>query len=264
MEKLILIVNDDGWNAQGLKVLSRTASAMGQVIVVAPCNGRSGAACSITPATPVIVERIPSEQSCKAGYAANITVYSCTGTPVDCVKIAREKILSRNPDLVLSGINHGDNASVSLFYSGTVGAIVEACLKGYPAIAFSLRTRNKQCDFAPYEQVARHWIDKILKEGLPIGSCLNINFPEVKALKGTSFCRMAKGIWHTEWIEIRNDETTQKNTQNETHTHTLSGIFENLEPDAEDTDYWALDHDMASVTPLKLDMTDYALLSDRR
>ena len=264
MEKLILIVNDDGWNAQGLKVLASIASAMGQVVVVAPCKGRSGAACSITPAMPVIVEKISPEQACKAGYAANITVYSCTGTPVDCVKIAREKILPRTPDLVLSGINHGDNASISLFYSGTVGAIVEACLKGYPAIAFSLRTRNKQCDFSPYKQVAQHWIGKILNEGLPTGSCLNINFPEVQTLKGTSFCRMAKGIWHTEWIETNSDETAQKDTLNEIHTYTLSGVFENLEPEAEDTDYWALDHDMASVTPLKLDMTDYALLSDCR
>lgn len=264
MEKLILIVNDDGWDMQGIKILSRIASTMGRVIVVAPCHGRSGAACSITPATPVTVKRISSGQACKAGYEANITVYSCTGTPVDCIKIAHEKILPRTPELVLSGINHGDNASVSLFYSGTVGAIVEACLKGYPAIAFSLRTRNKQCDFTPYEQVIRHWIGKVLNEGLPKGSCLNINFPEVQTLKGTSFCRMAKGIWHTEWVETTSDETRKKSTYNETHTYTLSGIFENLEPDAEDTDYWALDHDMASVTPLKLDMTDYALLSDCR
>lgn len=264
MDKLILIVNDDGWQAQGIKVLSRIASDIGQVVVVAPDQGRSGAACSITPGTPVIVEKIPATQAHRQGYGPDVTVYSCTGTPVDCVKIALEKILPHTPDMVLSGINHGDNASISLFYSGTVGAVVEACLKGIPSIAFSLRTHSRQCDFTPYEHVIRHWTVKVAAQGLPPGTCLNINFPEVSELKGTSICRMARGKWHTEWVEADTRTPNVECTTGDTQAYTLSGTFVNLEPEAQDTDYWALDHGMASVTPLKPDMTDYAVLSHCR
>ena len=258
MKKQILIANDDGWQAQGIKALSRIASEYGQVTVVAPSRGRSGAACSITPAMPVTIEKITPRQASEEGYGNDVTIYSCSGTPIDSVKIALEKILPHPPDLALSGINHGDNASISLFYSGTVGAVVEASLKGIPSIAFSLRTHNSQCDFTPYGQVIRHWIRKTLHQGLPQGTFLNINFPEVKELKGTSICRMAKGIWHTEWVEAA--PPARQADKQDTQAYTLAGTFVNTEPESQDTDYWALDHDMASVTPLKLDMTDYAIL----
>ncbi len=241
MKPLILITNDDGYQAQGIHVLTKIMKRLGDTIVVAPDGARSGMACAITPTVPVTVREVEPG------------VYACSGTPVDCVKIALEKVVPRRPNLVVSGINHGDNASVSLHYSGTVGATLEACMKGLPAIAYSLRTHSKECDFTPYEAVIEEWAERVLREGLPQDTCLNINFPEVPKLAGTSICRMARGIWQTEWKDAGVDSEGKR-------VFTLTGTFCNLEPQAEDTDYWALDHDMASVTPLSLDMTDSAFL----
>lgn len=241
MDKLILITNDDGYQAQGIQELTRLMQTLGKVVVVAPSGARSGAACSITPTRPVSIERISDN------------VYACDGTPVDCVKIALEKILTRHPDLVVSGINHGDNASVSLHYSGTMGAALEACMKGLPAIGYSLKTRNKKCDFSPYYDVIQKWAEYVLENGLPQDTLLNINFPEVQQLQGECLCRMARGAWDTEWAGAGQDGSGKK-------LYTLTGCFHNLEPDAEDTDYWALEHGYASITPLQLDMTSHTLL----
>ena len=238
----ILVTNDDGFQAQGIKFLTDIMKQFGNVIVVAPDSARSGAACSITPTHPVSVKEISDG------------IFACSGSPVDCVKIALEKILPSKPDLVVSGINHGDNASISLHYSGTVGAALEACMKGIPAIAYSLKTHKKECDFTPYAEVCREWAERVLLNGLPEDTCLNINFPEVEKLAGSSICRMARGLWHTEWL----DAGTDSNNKN---IYTLTGTFCNLEPDAADTDYWALDHDMAAITPLSLDMTDHKTLA---
>lgn len=237
----ILITNDDGYQAQGIRFLTDMMKKIGNCIVVAPDGARSGAACCITPTQPVSVKEVED------------SVYACSGTPVDCVKIALEKVLPCKPDLVVSGINHGDNASISLHYSGTVGAVLEACMKGIPAIAYSLRTHDKECDFIPYAQVIEEWARKVLKEGLPQDTCLNINFPQVERLLGSRVCRMARGLWHTEWLDAGIDSEGK-------NIYTLTGTFCNLEPDAADTDYWAIDHGMAAITPLSLDMTDYRLL----
>jgi 5'-nucleotidase len=238
---LILISNDDGYDAKGINDLAEMVRKYGDIIIVAPDSGRSGAALSITCKDPVMVKLIKQEEG--------LAIYSCSGTPCDCVKMAFEKILPKRPDLVLSGINHGDNASISLHYSGTVGAALEACMKGIPAIAFSLKTCKKECDFSPFTHVIQNWVNKVLEEGLPTDTCLNINFPEVSKLSGSKVCRMARGIWHTEWLEAGKDTEGRS-------IYTLTGTFNNLEPDAEDTDYWAIDHNMAAITPLKLDMTD--------
>lgn len=238
----ILITNDDGYQAQGIQFLTNLMKPLGNTIVVAPDGPRSGAACSITPTKPVSIKKISDG------------VYACSGTPVDCVKIALEKILTKKPDLVVSGINHGDNASISLHYSGTVGGVLEACMKGIPAIAFSLRTHKKECNFNPYAEVVSEWAEKVLQKGLPNDTCLNINFPEVERLKGSQVCRMARGLWHTEWLDAGTDEEGR-------NIYTLTGTFNNLEPEATDTDYWTIDHDMAAITPLKLDMTDHLLIS---
>ena len=237
----ILVTNDDGFQAQGIRFLADILAKLGRVIVVAPDSARSGAACSITPTCPVSVRLVSDD------------VYACSGTPVDCVKIALEKILDRKPDLVVSGINHGDNASISLHYSGTVGAALEACMKGIPSIAYSLRTHKKECDFTPYVAVVEEWTERVLRDGLPKDTCLNVNFPEVERLNGFKICRMARGLWHTEWLEASVEAEEKKH-------YTLTGTFCNLEPDATDTDYWAIDHGFASITPLSLDMTDYATL----
>lgn len=253
MNKLILISNDDGFDVQGIRCLASYVSDLAEIIVVAPDSARSGAACAITSTHPVTVQKV--EDAVQYGYPKGVEVYSTTGTPVDCVKLALEKIVPRRPDLVLSGINHGDNASVSMFYSGTVGAAMEAAMKSVPSIAFSLRTRKKECDFTPYRDVIHNWTEKILREGLPKDTLLNINFPEVPILQGTSICRMARGTWHTEWNSIT------PNPSAPTQSYTLTGTFVNLEPEATDTDYWALDHNLAAICPLKLDLTDFPLLS---
>ena len=242
-QKLILVTNDDGYQAQGIQVLADSMRKLGKVIIVAPDAARSGAACSITPATAVRVSRISDD------------VYACSGTPVDCVKIALEKLLPRTPDLVVSGINHGDNASVSIHYSGTMGAVFEACMKGISAIGYSLRTNKKQCDFSPYVQVVEQWAERVLSEPLREGVCLNINFPETQCLKGSMLCRMAKGAWHTEWLDAGTDSQGCR-------LFTLTGTFCNLEPEATDTDLYALEHSMASVTPVDIDMTSRESLSE--
>ncbi len=232
---LILVSNDDGVYSQGICELMGLMCTLGDVIVVAPDAARSGAACSITSTRPVSLKLLSKK--------TDLTVYACNGTPVDCVKLALEKAVPRKPDLMVSGINHGDNASVNLYYSGTMGAVLEACMKGVPAVGYSLRTKDKQCDFKPYREAVLSVAGFVLAEGLPHDVCVNVNFPMLPALKGQKVCRMAKGIWQSEW---------QEDGEN---TYRLTGTFTNLEPEAEDTDYWALDHGYASITPLQLDMT---------
>ena len=243
-KKLILITNDDGVAAQGITVLTELMSRLGDVVVVAPDSARSGAACSITPTQPVLLREV--------SHRAGVCVCACSGTPVDCVKLALEKVCPRRPDLVVSGINHGDNASCSIHYSGTMGAVVEACMKGIPAIGFSLRTLSHQCDFTPYTDEVLRLARYVLEQGLPQDVCLNVNFPEVPCLAGTRICRMGRGIWQKEWAPAQNPRGLD--------AYWLTGEFANLEPESVDTDYWALDHGFASVTPIRLDMTDYATL----
>ena len=235
---LLLLSNDDGVQAKGLQELVKTLRPLADLVVVAPDGPRSGASAAITSEFPLRLTLLNNEPG--------LTVYQCNGTPVDCVKLALHAVMPRRPDLVVGGINHGDNASVSLHYSGTMGAVLEACMKGVPAIGYSLRTRDPECDFSPYRDVVVRVARHVLREGLREDVCLNVNFPQVPALSGVSVCRMARGIWQSEWVEDA-----------EPGTYRLTGFFTNLEPDASDTDYWALDHGMASVTPLTLDMTSY-------
>ena len=237
---LILISNDDGVQAQGIQELTRMMRLLGDVVVVAPDGPRSAASCSISPISVVTVKLLKEEEGLK--------IYQCSGTPTDCVKLALDGLLTRKPDLVVSGINHGDNASVSMHYSGTVGAALEACMKAVPAIAFSLRTHKQQCDFRPYEEVIMQTARYVLKEGLPEDVLINVNFPEVEALKGMRVCRVGRGRWMKEMKQVGEG------------AYQLTGYFQNLEPEAEDTDYWALDHGYAAVSPVQLDMTAYEFL----
>lgn len=237
---LILISNDDGVEAQGIQVLTSLMQRLGDVIVVAPDGPRSASSCSISPISTITITPIREEEGLK--------IYRCSGTPTDCVKLALDGLLDRRPDLVVSGINHGDNASVSVQYSGTVGAVLEACMKNVPAIAFSLKTKEQQCDFRPYEETIVKIARYVLENGLPDDVLLNVNFPEVEALKGTKVCRLSRGRWMKEMVKVGEGEFR------------LSGYFQNLEPEAEDTDYWALDHGFASVTPIQLDITAHGFL----
>lgn len=244
MSKLILITNDDGVQAKGIRVLARLMAPLGDVYVVAPSGARSGAGCSITPVQAV-------ELRCLE-VVDGVHFYSCSGTPVDCVKLACEQVVPRQPDLIVSGVNHGDNASVSLHYSGTMGAVFEGCMKGIPSIGYSLRTVNADADFTPYEESIVKIAESILKTGLPAYTCLNVNFPEVDKLQGVKVARLARGSWSSEWASAHHPSGKQM--------FWLTGVFTNLEPDATDTDCWALEHGYASVTPVQMDMTDYNCL----
>ncbi len=248
-KKLILVTNDDGFEAQGIVELARLMQQYGDVIMVAPEGVRSGASCSITSTCPVELREVSTQPG--------LRVVSCSGTPVDCVKLALEQVCPRKPDLLVSGINHGDNASISVHYSGTMGAVFEACMKGVPAIGFSLRTRSRQCDFAPYFEAIHKITAHTLSHGLPQDVCLNVNFPEVKELAGVRVCRMGRGAWNAEWASAHHPRGGNH--------FWLIGSFENKEPESADTDYWALDHGYASVTPVSMDMTAYdsmAILTD--
>lgn len=241
---LILVSNDDGVQAQGIQELTMMMCRLGDVVVVAPDGPRSASSCSISPLTTITIKLLQEQEG--------LQVYQCSGTPTDCVKLAMDGLLTRRPDLVVSGINHGDNASVSMQYSGTVGAALEACMKQVPAIAFSLRTKRQQCDFRPYEEVIMRTASYALEHGLPQDILLNVNFPEVEKLKGTKVCRIGRGRWMKEMKQVGKD------------AYQLTGYFLNLEPDAEDTDYWALDHGFAAITPVQLDMTSYSLIDKLR
>ena len=152
--KLILITNDDGVSAQGIEVLTNLMLQLGDVVVVAPDSARSGAACAITCTQAITLRRRADMER------EGLSVYACSGSPVDCVKLGLEQCCSRQPDLLVSGINHGDNASCSIHYSGTMGAVLEGCMKGIPSIGYSLRTLKHKCDFQPYAdhilRIARH------------------------------------------------------------------------------------------------------------
>ena len=245
-QKLILITNDDGVAAQGIGVLADLMLQLGEVVVVAPDAARSGAACSITSSQAITLSRRADMER------ARLSVYACSGSPVDCVKLALEQVCPRHPDLIVSGINHGDNASCSLHYSGTMGAVIEGCMKGIPSIGYSLRTLKHKCDFQPYADDIVRSARFVLEQGLPQDVCLNINFPEVERLAGMRICRMGRGRWVQEWISANNPRGM--------NAYWLTGRFLNLEPHNDETDYWALDHGYGAITPIQLDMTAYSVM----
>lgn len=244
MPPLILITNDDGVHSKGIHVLARLMATLGEVYVVAPNAARSGAGCSITPTMAIELKHLEEQD--------NMHTYSCSGTPVDCVKLACEKVVPRRPDLIVSGINHGDNASISLHYSGTMGAAFEACMKGIPAIGFSLQDFSEDATFTQCEKAIVKIAQHVLQHGLPHFVCLNVNFPVIDEIKGIKVARLAQGSWTSEWADAKHPYKD--------NLYWLTGCFSNLEPQAEDTDYWALEHGYASVTPIQMDMTAYDCL----
>ena len=242
---LILISNDDGYHAKGLRSLVGMIEDMAKVLVCAPESARSGFSCAFSATLPLTLKRRK-----EIGSAA---VWSCNGTPVDCVKLALSELTPhRKPDLVLGGINHGDNASVNTHYSGTMGVALEGCMKGISAIAFSLCNHADDADFAPLRSLVRQFVGRVLKEPLPESTCLNVNFPVCDSFKGVRSCRMAKGMWGNEVVRCEHPRG---------HSYYwLTGEYTNEEPYAEDTDNWAVTHGYVAVTPTRIDVTDYAML----
>jgi len=242
-ERLILVCNDDGYFAKGIASLVEVVRPLGKVVVVAPEKGESGKSHSITMTTPIRLNRISEEEK--------LTVYSCSGTPVDSLKLALHQVLDRKPDLVVSGINHGSNSSISVIYSGTMGAVIEACLNGIPAVGFSLLDYAVNPDFTASKHVARKIVDNVLLKGLPKDVCLNVNIPKLslEELKGIKLSRQAKGVWKEDFVK--------RIDPHQVPYYWMTGDFDNFEPEATDTDEWALKNGFASVVPVKVDFTAY-------
>lgn len=246
--KLILVTNDDGFQAKGIISLTEVAKEFGDVVVVAPDKGQSGMSHSVSLNTPLFLTSHKSDN----GHLN----YSCSGTPADCVKIAIHKVLTRKPDLIISGINHGSNASVSAIYSGTIAAAREGSLNGVPSVGFSLLNHSHDADFTTSAHFARIIIAKVFENGIPEHTCLNVNIPdtELEKINGIKMCRQTKGKWIEEFDQ-------RKNPSNRDY-YWLTGQFTNFEPHAEDTDEWALQKNYVSIVPIEVDLTSYQVLME--
>ena len=240
---LILITNDDGFRAGGLQALVEAARPYGDLLVVAPAEGQSGMSHALTVKIPIRVEKHAEEPG--------FTMYVCSGTPCDCVKLALNKFVERQPDLLLTGINHGSNSSVSVLYSGTMAAAIEGCMYGINAIGFSLLDHSPNTDFTPYIGYIRSFIEFVMKNGLQKGTCLNVNIPKIHAddIRGVRICRQARGYWIEEFVH--------RTDPNNCGYYWLTGDYFNEEPNAQDTDEWALKNNYISVVPVQIDMTCY-------
>ena len=248
----ILISNDDGYKAAGINTLIDTLHPMADLLVVAPGGGRSGYGCAITSTAPIHNRLVHREEG--------LEIFACSSSPVDCVKLAFNVLLperGRTPDLVVTGINHGDNSSVNTFYSGTMSAASEGALQGIPAVGFSLCDHRPEADFSPCVPYIREIVIKLLCDGLPPFSTLNVNFPARESFKGVRVCRMARSRWINEIVESRRPRSG-------TPYYWLTGEPMELEPEAEDTDRWALAHGYVAITPQTLDSTHYELLHSFR
>lgn len=240
----ILISNDDGVQAPGINFLIDTLRTVADIVVMAPDSARSGFSCSITSSRPLTYKVLREEEG--------LVVCSCSGTPTDCVKMALNLFRDRKFDLVVGGINHGDNSSVNAHYSGTMGVAIEGALQGYPSIAFSLCDHRMDADFTPLRPYLIDFMFKAIAIGLPPFTCLNVNFPRKEKFDGVKVCRMARSRWQNEVEERRHPYGSPY--------YWLVGECHELEPEATDTDRWALAHGYVAVTPTQLDMTAYELM----
>ena len=236
---LILVCNDDGITSPGIRSLVKVAKEFAEVWVVAPDKPQSAMGHAITINSTLRINPIKID---------NLTEYACSGTPVDSVKLAVDKLLPRKPDLLVSGINHGSNASINVLYSGTMSAAMEGALEGIPSIGFSLNNYSVDADFSASEIIARQMIHQSLENPMPKGICLNVNIPDgpISMIKGIRICRQADGNWEEEFDE-------RKDPSGKTY-YWLTGHFKNYDTGT-DTDIWALENHYVSVVPCKFDIT---------
>ncbi len=246
-QPLILITNDDGIFAPGIRFLSQVASKYGEIVVVAPDKPQSGMGHAITINSTLRLQ--------KTNYHQASIELACSGTPVDCVKMAVNHVLKRRPDLVLSGINHGSNSSINVIYSGTMSAAIEGALEGSPSIGFSLCDYSIDADFSQSETFVAALIEKALNHPMPKGVCLNVNIPKRSAdtINGIKVVRQAKAQW-VERFEERKDPYGRD-------YYWLTGEFVNFEPESTDTDEWALANGYVSVVPTMVDLTAHSALT---
>ncbi|MFO0356983.1 MAG: 5'/3'-nucleotidase SurE [Sphingobacteriaceae bacterium] len=244
----ILVTNDDGVFAPGIKHLTTIAKQFGDVIVVAPDKPQSGMGHAITINSTLRLE--------KTNFHQTTMEFACSGTPVDCVKMAVNSILKKRPDLVLSGINHGSNSSINVIYSGTMSAAIEGALEGSPSIGFSLCDYALEADFTAATKHIEQLIVHALNDKMPKGVCYNVNIPKLPALniQGIKFVRQAKANW-VERFDERKDPYGRS-------YYWLTGEFVNFEPEATDTDEWALSQGYLSVVPTQVDLTAHNYLNE--
>lgn len=244
MKPLILVTNDDGITSKGIKVLIEEMSELGDVFVVAPDSPNSGMGHAITVASTIHIKKSP--------IFGPIDSYECSGTPADCVKLAKHEFLKgRKIDLLVSGINHGANSSISVIYSGTMSAAVEGAIEGIPSIGFSLDDFAYDADFGHIRKYVRDIAAYVLQNGLPADTALNVNFPKAgpEPIRGVKVGRQTRGYWLEEF-DSRKDPHGRP-------YFWMGGRYINNEPEAQDTDVWALDNQYVSVFPVHFDMTHH-------
>ncbi|ATA73618.1 MULTISPECIES: 5'/3'-nucleotidase SurE [Capnocytophaga] len=243
---LILITNDDGITAPGIRCLIKIMNEIGDVVVVAPDSPQSGMGHAVTLNSTLYCEPIHIDDGVQKEY-------TCSGTPADCVKIAKYEVLKRKPDLCVSGINHGSNSSINVIYSGTMSAAVEAGIEGIPAIGFSLLDFSWDANFEEARDFVKQIAINVLKNGLPKGVVLNVNIPKLKkeAIKGIKICRQAQARWIEEF-----DKRTNPQGRN---YYWMTGKFVN-EDGGDDSDEWALANGYISVVPIQFDLTAYHVI----
>lgn len=235
----ILVVNDDGITAPGIKVLIDVMKELGRVVVVAPDSPQSGMGHAITIGKPLRFDKVDIYEG--------VEMYRCSGTPVDCVKLAVNSVFKgEKPDLCVSGINHGLNNSINVLYSGTMSAAVEGAIESIPSIGFSLDDFTLQADFTHCKKYVKEIAMQVLEHGLPPATLLNVNFPNGAVIKGIKICRQANAKWAEEFDERLDPHKRPY--------YWLTGVFQNYDA-GEDTDNWALDNHYVSVVPVQFDMT---------
>ncbi len=241
----VLISNDDGYHSPGIRLLAETASQLADVLVVAPEGARSGFSCAFSATDYLRLKRRKN--------IGDAEVWSCTGTPVDCIKLACSQLCAdRRPDLILSGVNHGDNSTVNVHYSGTMGVAIEGCLKGISSIGFSSCYYDEQANLEPLRPYILKVVKKVLSEPLPQGVLLNVNFPARQSFLGVKACRMTKGTWVNEIQKCAHPRGYDY--------YWVVGSYENHEPEAQDTDQWALANGYIAITPTQIDVTAYGFV----
>lgn len=241
---LILVTNDDGVEAEGIKRLTASLRDLGDIIVFAPDGARSGMSAAITCDKPISYRLLAQEDG--------LTIYSCTGTPTDCVKLALNIVLQRRPDIVVSGINHGGNEALAVHYSGTMGAAFEGCVFEIPSIGVSLAHYDDGADFSESCRMGHILVEHVLKTGLPYDTYLNLNIPNIPKVKGIKIGCQTQGKWEREYDELKDE--------NGNLLYCLTGDFIPREKLRPDNDIAILDEGYASLVPCKIDVTDYEYL----
>jgi 5'-nucleotidase len=245
---LILVTNDDGINAPGMKALIEVACELGEVIIVAPDTPQSGQGHAITLRNPLRLKKV--------NLFSGLEAYECSGTPVDCVKLGKHIVLhQREADLCVSGINHGSNASINIIYSGTLSAALEASLEGIPSIGFSLLDYSWDADFESCKPFVKELMEYVLTNKMKSCQLLNVNIPALKRdeIKGIRICRQAEARWIERYVE-----SVDPRGQN---YYWLTGDFMNQD-EGEDTDVWALENGYISVVPSGHDLTKYEAMDE--